>query len=249
MSEDILGDRIKTYENAYRIKLPPRIPIIIRLDGIAWHSYTKGLKRPLDENLVECLNETALHLCKKIEGAKVAYLQSDEITILIHNPSFLVNSWFDNNLQKIVSASAAKASAYFTSISHKVFGTTKLAEFDARGFVIPADEVTNAFLFRQQDATRNSIQSLARSLASHKECNNKDSNELQELCWQKGVNWNDLPTSQKRGRCAVKIKYAHTGIDPRTGNTVETLRSKWIIDNNIPIFSKDRNYIDQYLNG
>ncbi len=88
---------------------------------------------------------------------------------------------------------------------------------------------------------------LARSLYSHRECNDKNCSELQELCFQKGINWNDCPTFQKRGRCLVKTKVVKEGQNPKTGEAILSERTEWIVDNNIPIFSDDRNYIEKYL--
>lgn len=243
---DLLGNRMKRYEDVYRIRLPEKLSIIMRLDGVAFHTLCRGLKRPIDENLVSCMNDTAIYLCNKIQGVKVAYLQSDEISLLIYNKDFDVQPWFDNNLQKMVSVSAAKASSYFSSISHRIFGTNRTVEFDSRVMIYPEMEICNYFIFRQQDATRNSIQSLARSLYSHKEVFKKNNPQLQELCWQKGINWNDCPTSHKRGRCIVKIPTNYQTVN-RSGQPINIIRYKWKVDNEIPIFSKDRNYIDQYL--
>lgn len=247
MSRDSLGDRIKGYEDSYRHYLPNRMPIIIRIDGKGWHQYTRGCQTPFDFKLIDCLNETAIHLCKNIQGAKLAYLQSDEINILVYNPNFETQGWFDNNFSKIISVSAAMASAHFTSISHKVFSQPKLAYFDARAFVVPVDEVVNVFEWRQQDATRNSVQMLARSLYSHKECNNKNISELQELCWQKGQNWNNLATYLKRGRCIVKSYSEKDAFNPKTQETIKAVRAEWIVDKEIPIFHRDKTYISKYL--
>lgn len=249
MSSDQLGDRMKSYEDAYRISLPIRMPVILRIDGKAFHTYTKTCKRPVDENLVYCMNETAQHLCKNIQGAQLAYVQSDEISILLNNYQEVdTQPWFHNTLQKMVSVSAGMASAVFTMQSGRIFsGTPKLAIFDSRVFIMPKEDVINYFLWRQQDATRNSVQMLARTLYSHKELLGKDNSALQELCFQKGYNWNDCPTPQKRGRCIVKTKIMKTGINPKTGDKVESERTEWVVDNDIPIFSQDRNYIRQYV--
>lgn len=238
MSNDNLGDRIKGYENAYRISLPMRMPIIIRVDGCHFHSYTKGCQRPFDLKLIEAMNTVAITLCQEIQGAKLAYVQSDEISVLLNNYTSLnFEPWFSNNLQKMVSVAAGIASSVMTEESIKIFGAIKRAEFDARAFLLPKEEVCNALLFRQQDATRNSVQMLARSLHSHKECTDKNNSELQEMIFQKGMNWNDLPAAQKRGRCIIKEQYDKEGV----------LRSRWIVDENIPIFSQDRNYIEQHV--
>lgn len=260
MSKDSLGDRMKNYENAFRKNLPIRMPIILRIDGNAFHTYTKGCKRPVDQNLVNVMNETAAYLCKNIQGSQMAYVQSDEISILLVNYKSLdTQSWFDNNLQKMVSISASMAGSIFTVNSWKIWTKStafvenispldnKPAMFDSRSFILPKEEVVNYFLWRQQDATRNSVQMLARTLYSHKQCTDKNNSELQEMCFQKGVNWNDCPTAQKRGRCIVKSKALKLGTNPQTGETFEAMRSEWIVDNNIPIFSQDRHYIEQYV--
>jgi len=262
-SKDSLGDRMKSYEGSYRISLPIRMPVIIRIDGKAFHTYTKGCKRPMDQGLIDCMNETAKTLCKSVQGCQIAYVQSDEISLLLSNFVDLdTQSWFDNNLQKMVSIAASIAGVTFSLNSNKIWGDEeaeggdgypiyypirKPAYFDARAFVLPKEEVVNYFLWRQQDATRNSVQMLARSLYSHKQCTDKNNSELQEMCFQKGVNWNDCPTSQKRGRCIVKQLSNREATNLKTGETVIALRSEWVVDNEIPIFSQDRSYISQYV--
>jgi tRNA(His) guanylyltransferase len=266
MNKDSLGDRMKKYEDAYRISLPIRMPVIIRVDGKAFHSYTKKCKKPIDEKLVQVMNDTAINLCQNIQGAKLAYVQSDEISILVNNFTSLDSqSWFDNNLQKMVSISAAIASTTFTANSWKIWFPKEGAErgkdsldyiksalFDSRAFVLPKEEVCNYFIWRQQDATRNSVQMLARSLYSHKECTDKNNSELQEMCFRKGFNWNDCPTSQKRGRCITKqveLKKVQI-LSPKAHSKnlpSEIERRVWKVDNEIPVFSQNRNYIDQYL--
>ena len=142
MSKDSLGDRMKKYEGAYRISLPERMPVILRIDGKAFHTYTKGCKQPYDQSLVDVMDETAKYLCKNIMGARVAYVQSDEISILLNNYHDLnTQSWFDNTLQKMVSVSAGMASGVFTSLSPKIFGAVKLATFDSRAFIVPKEDV------------------------------------------------------------------------------------------------------------
>lgn len=249
MSNDSLGDRMKSYENCYRTALPIRMPVIIRVDGKAFHTYTKGCKRPVDENLVHCMDETAKYLCKNIQGAQIAYVQSDEISILVTNyQENDTQSWFDNNSTKMTSVSAGMASAVFTSLSGRIFGgINKIAIFDSRAFIVPQGDVCNYFLWRQQDATRNSVQMLARTLYSHKDLIGKNNSELQELCWQKGHNWNDCPITQKRGRCIVKELAIKKGTNLKTGEETESVRSEWVVDKQIPIFSECREYIERFV--
>lgn len=245
MNNDALGDRMKNYENSFRSYLPRRIPVIIRVDGCHFHSYTKQCKKPFDDDLIHVMNETAMFLCQNIHGAQIAYVQSDEISILINNYMTLhTQPWFNNNLQKMASVSAGMASAIFTSKSNLIFKSSlpeniNPAYFDSRIFLLPKEEVNNYFLWRQKDCSRNSVQMLARSLYFHKELNNKNNSQLQEMIYKKGLNWNNLPTSYKRGRCIIKQTFKI--------EDSEILRSKWIIDNDIPIFNQDVNYINKFL--
>lgn len=249
MSKDDLGDRMKSfYEDAYRISLPMRMPVIIRVDGRSFHNYTKDCERPFDNKLVNAMNMVAIELCREIQGAQVAYVQSDEISVLVVNYSSLDSeSWFSNNLQKMVSVSAGIASSVMTEESIGIFGKLKRAEFDSRAFVLPKEEVCNYFLFRQQDATRNSVQMQARALYSHKQLDNKNSSQLQEMIFQKGINWDTLPTTQKRGRCIVKQVRPKFAFNPKDQKMELSQRSEWIVDNEIPIFSQERKYIDKFV--
>jgi tRNA(His) guanylyltransferase len=237
--QDSLGDRMKGYEAAHRIVLPRRLPVIVRVDGKAFHRWTRPCVRPFDANLCDVMNHAAIALCEEIQGAKLAYVQSDEISVLIHSyETHESQPWFDNQLQKIVSVSAAIAAVTVTREAPERLGINAPAYFDARAFVVPEADVTNYFLWRQQDATRNSIQMLARSLASHKECDGLDTNKLQELSWQRGQNWNDLPTSHKRGRCVVRERFEVEG----------TERHRWVVDNEIPIWKAEgREYIERFF--
>jgi tRNA(His) guanylyltransferase len=239
---DTMGDRMKGYERAARTDLPRRLPVIIRVDGKAFHTYTRVCERPFDARLASVMQSVAMRLCDEIQGAQLAYLQSDEISILVHGyKRHASHPWFQNAVQKMVSVAAGIASATFTALSGSIFadGTIRPAVFDARAFAVPEADVCNAFLWRQQDATRNSIQMLARSLYSHKECHLRNTSELQDMCWAKGHNWNDLETRWKRGTCVVREV---TGIGCDGG-----LRQRWAVDVEPPIFSRDRPYIERLL--
>lgn len=279
MSCDSLGDRMKGYENVSRIYLLRRLPVIIRVDGRAFHTFTRGFSRPFDAVLQKSMYAAAKGLCEQISGVKLAYVQSDEISLLLTNDDALeTQPWFDNNLQKLVSISASIATMEFNRAfirEYSAFGeaieyaqgdvdknggpinldeaTKRLlsyqkvamkAQFDARAFVIPPSEVTNYFIWRQQDATRNSVQMVARSLYSHKELMNKNTDELQEMIFQKGINWNDYPTPNKRGFCVVKKPCV---VDLDTDSAVPVVRNKWVTDTDIPVFTQDRDYIERLL--
>jgi tRNA(His) guanylyltransferase len=225
--KDSLGDRMKEfYENRTRNFLPRRTYTIIRVDGKAFHSYTRGLVRPFDEKLVNDMDETACYMCKNIQGAKFAFVQSDEISILLTDfEGLTTDAWFDGNIQKMASISASLATAKFNELR-----PNKIALFDSRVFIIPSDiEVENYFIWRQQDTTRNSISSVAQSMFSHRELENKNTDQMQEMCFQKGVNWNDFSAKLKRGRLIVKQDYEKEG----------ATRSKWV-SVEPPIFTQER---------
>ena len=115
------------------------------------------------------------------------------------------------------------------------------AMFDSRVFALPKEEVVNYFIWRQQDATRNSIQMVGQTNFSHKQLHKKSCDDIQEMLFQeKGINWDDIPTSQKRGVCVIKEQY-------KLNNEQNTFRTRWVVDPDIPIFTQDRNYIEKYL--
>ena len=218
--------RIKeNYESRSRILLTRRTPVIIRLDGKAFHTYTRSLNKPFDEGLIEDMQRTAAYLCENIQNVKCAYVQSDEISLLLTDYDNLQSeSWFDYNIQKMTSISASLATAKFNQLrllrelkesnfemSVGDIGYQTLANFDSRVFNIPKEEVSNYFLARQKDAVKNSINMLAQSLYTHGKPNSelygKNSDQMQEMCFQKGYNWNDLPFEQKRGSFIIKNTY------------------------------------------
>lgn len=174
-----LEERMKqNYEHPYRIQLPKRMPVILRLDGKAFHTFTRHMNKPFDTELILLMQDVTKHLLENIQNAVLGYTQSDEISILLMNYSkFTTESWFDNTLQKMVSISAAMASSYATleyNYNHLYdnepvpIPPRKYIHFDSRVFVLPESEVNNYFVSRQQDCQRNSIQMVAQSLYSHK---------------------------------------------------------------------------------
>lgn len=230
-----LAERMREYEDVFRYKLPRRLPLLIRLDGKAFHTLTRNYEKPWDTDFMSFMDSVALFLCKKVQTVQLAYLQSDELTLLLHNYKKLNSEpWFDNTLQKIVSISAGYASAYFSVRNYQKNPLLDIEEvievFDSRAWVLPESEVNNILLSRQQDATRNAIQMLGQAHFSHNQLQNKSCSQIQELLWQEHkINFNEFEPYYKRGRCVVR------GIDG------------WFVDRSIPIFSQDPNYIEQWL--
>jgi tRNA(His) 5'-end guanylyltransferase len=259
-----LGERMKGYEFQSKTTLLKRMPVIIRLDGKAFHTFTRGLDKPFDKEFVEIMQDTMKFLCENIQGCVFGYTQSDEITlVLIDYQNLDTCALFDNEIQKIVSVSASMATLAFNKVlddkmiefaifdkntlkfnitegEFNVNGNSKYAmwmnkrfkaTFDSRAFNIPKEEVCNNLIWRQQDATRNSINSLAQSLFSHKELQGINSKDVQnKMLTERNTNWNDLPITLKRGSCAIRDE-----------------NGDWIIDNEIPIFTENRDYINKRI--
>lgn len=247
MSHDSLGDRMKAFEDISRVHLTSKLPVIIRLDGKAFHTYTRGLKRPYDTSLMRLMDLTAMYLCSQIQNVKMAYTQSDEISLLLVDyDDIKTNAWFNGNLQKMVSVAAGLASSFLTARSDEVFPEIRMATFDARAFIVPAADVNNYFVWRQQDWNRNSLAMLAQSLYSHKQLQGKGRAEQHEMCWQAGHNWADLSSHIKDGRVVVKRQvereFAH---DDEQGNREigTVLRSEWYVPEVTPIFTADRDFV------
>lgn len=238
-----LGDRMKRYEMVPRIHLTPRMPMIIRLDGKAFHTYTRGFDKPWDLNMRNAMTATAKALMDEVQGAKIAYIQSDEISILVNDyEKFNTSSWFDKEVQKIVSVSASIATAHFNKYMRVVFSGqrtwNKIATFDSRCFILGREEVCNYFTWRQQDAVRNSISGLAQSKFSHKQLHKKNQSQMQEMLFQEHeINWNNYDTWKKRGWCVTRKTIEKEG----------TIRTIIEPDWEIPTFTQDRDYINNHL--
>ena len=273
---DDLGVRMKTfYEQIPKTKLMRRCPVAIRIDGKAFHTFTRGFQKPFDEVLIKSMQETMKYLCENIQGCVLGYTQSDEITLILVDYKKLTSSaWFDYEVQKICSIAASMATMAFNKFFRDNVGdylyenyddqyladyiktlqnaVDKGAMFDARCFNIPKEEVTNLVYWRQLDASRNSIQMVGQACFSHKELQNKSCNDIQDmLMTQKGINWNDLPTYQKRGSCCVRNNIV---IESDGVKAIIQLRdtskseNEWIIDTDIPIFKGEgREYIDRLV--
>ena len=256
---DSLGDRMKgNYENRSKTYLVRRMPVIIRLDGKAFHTFTRGFDKPFDDVMMQTMQQTTLKLCQEIQGCVFGYTQSDEITlVLVDYNDINTDAWFDYSVQKMCSVAASMCTLYFNKIFaemvdvfiansdvtpeeeklERVYNKAieKGAMFDARVFNIPVEEVTNCVLWRQQDATRNSISSLAQSKFSAKELHGKNSSQMQDMLMEKyGINWNNLTIPEKRGTAVYK-------------RTIDDV-TEWVVDYQMPILKgEDRDYVEHLV--
>jgi tRNA(His) guanylyltransferase len=192
-----LGDRMKRYEQAAQYHFPPRQPLLIRVDGRAFHTFTRGMDKPFDRYLMEAMVYAMEKTAKEMMGFKLAYHQSDEVTFLITDYDRLTTQgWFDYELNKVVSVAASTFTAWFARMFSAKFG---VATFDARAFVVPPEDVPNVFIWRQRDWERNSVTMLAQAHYSHKELHGKKVPDMHEMLHAKGVNWADCTPAEKNG--------------------------------------------------
>ena len=248
--KDAYGDRMKNYEAVADTKLMKRCPVILRIDGRAFHTFTRGFNKPFDSIFATTMQMTMKSLCENIQGCVLGYVQSDEISLVLCDYQTLETSaWFDYRLEKICSLSASMATRFFNKyfienvekansegLDPEMYQKYKrkffTADFDSRAFNVPKDDVCNAILWRQKDAEKNSIQGLAQSLYSQKEISGISTKALQDKMFsEKGVNWNDIPTMYKRGSACIKNQ-----------------DGKWFIDMNMPILSQNRDYVENRIN-
>jgi tRNA(His) 5'-end guanylyltransferase len=224
--QDELGERMKgQYEHRTRFFVPRRTYTIIRLDGKAFHTYTRGLTKPFDVNLYEDMDKAIIAMLPHIQGAVFAYTQSDEISVLVTDFALPTTSaWFDGNIQKMASVSSSIITAEFNKFRwdryiHKqsmelLSRENTTAYFDSRIFTIPdRTEVMNYFIWRNQDCSRNAVSMVAQSQFSHKELQGKSTPMMQEMLFtQKGINWSEYDEALKNGRLIVKESYFHNAI-------------------------------------
>ena len=200
---DKMGDRLKMFEGieAGRI-LIPNLPICVRVDGRAFHTFTRGMNRPYDERMSKAMIETMKYIVQKTDAC-IGYVQSDEISLVL---SDIKDPLFGGRVQKLTSVIAAMATAKFNDEIHKSFPDKPLAEFDCRVWNVPSrTEAANTILWREFDATKNSISMAARSVYSDNQLLNKNSSDKQEMLWQKGINWDKYPVFFKRGTYARRV--------------------------------------------
>ena len=245
-----LSDRMKDYEVVSDYRLTKKTPVIVRIDGKAFHTYTKGLDKPFDNILSEAMNYVCRKLIETIQGCKFAYTQSDEISLLLTDwDKSTTDCYFNYRVQKMVSVLASSVTMYFnqyivlkvlcwqkseSELSKELFdkwvAKAGCAIFDARAYNLPKEEVCNYFIWRQEDASRNSIQSLGRSKFSFKQMLNKKNNEVQDMLFNEyDINWNFIDTKWKRGFAVYRDE--------------DSIKS----DFEIPLFKQNRAFIDKYL--
>lgn len=264
--EQTLGSRMKEYEYVTRSYLTNRIPIIIRIDGKAFHKFTRGLDKPCDTIFMEAMKETAIELCKQIQGTVMGYTQSDEISLVLMNTSNKNSElWFNNNLSKIISVSASIATLKFNSVftrlgmvyeaenfqglnKRKYSDKYMSANFDSRAFNIPEEEIINYFIWRQRDCQKNAVNSAARTMFSHKQILGLNQKQLKEkMSIDKKIDFDECYANAfKNGITVIKEQKRRVGYD-NFGKECLTISNQWVEKNGTIIFETDRDEIGKYL--
>lgn len=221
---DSLGDRIKSYEAAYQHRLTPKSSLLIRVDGKAFHTWTKGLDRPFDAKLIEAMQLAAIRTAHEMQGFKLAYIQSDECTFLLRDTdTYQTQGWFGYEVNKVVSVSASLFTAWFNKVMRNPY-TGLPAVFDSRAFIVPDTDVPNVFVWRQKDWARNSLSMLARSHFSHKALAGKKLSEVHEMLHGVGVNWAQLDPVLKNGTFIDRALRKHHDVWDYDAITAELIR-------------------------
>lgn len=203
MNKMSLGDRIKAnYESRQQYQLTRRTPVIVRLDGRAFHTYTRTFNRPFDQTLIDAMVASVYEVGREMQGFKLGYVQSDEVSFLITDYDTIeTEAWFDYNKSKIESVTASIMTAYFNKyISTSGYIVPQLAFFDARAFNIPENEVTNYFVWRAKDWERNSLTMYASAFFCHKQLHEKNREDKHGMLHSIGKNWTkDLSPQLRNG--------------------------------------------------
>lgn len=234
-----LKDRMKFYESEVDSKLDLNKPIIARIDGQAFHTWTKQFKKEFNTDFEDAMKYTMMKLCENLP-VTMGYTQSDEITLVFDAKE----SWFKGRIQKITSLLASRATYYFNKRANltKSLNHNEPAFFDARVFNVPdIDEVKNCLFFRQSDGKRNYISKRARQSFTMKELHKKNSNEVIEMLAQKGEKWDDNSQYFIYGAVSYRVPYFIQNGD----DLVE--RHYWTVQDVTKMFNTNWQILDEIL--
>jgi len=216
MKNDALGNRIKrNYEGPARYLLIRRMPVIVRVDGRAFHTFTRRFQKPFDSKFIDAMVVAAVQLAGEMQGFKLGYAQSDEASfVLTDYDNLQTDAWFGYVKSKIESVSAAKITFCFARCM-RLASINEEALFNARAFNVPEDEVTNYLLWRARDWHRNSVSMYARAHYSHSELRGKRMRDMHEMLHSAGRNWStDLSDDEKNGTFILSDGSCRSDIEP-----------------------------------
>lgn len=236
-SKDTLGDRMKSYEAVESKRyFDPDKPVYIRIDGRTFSKFTKGMKRPYDEKMSSAMQETTKYLVEET-GAIIGYTQSDEISLLLYSLTPKSQIFFNGRIQKVVSQTAALATAKFLSLAIEYWPektSKKLPTFDSRAHEMPSEmEAYNALVWREKDAIKNSVYMLASCYFSHKQLLNKTVSEKIQMLKDIDVDWSAYPRFFTQGSYFKRVLKEHTRDDGTVyhrGKIEEVVFPKYLAD-------------------
>lgn len=230
---DDLGCRMKEYyEQIPKTKLMRRCPVIIRIDGKAFHSFTKGFKRPFDDVLIESMQQTMKYLCENIQGCVLGYHQSDEISLILVDYQKLTSAaWFDYEVQKICSIAASMATMAFNKLLYK-----KIDDY------ANTDEVL-ADLYEDVQSDKEKIQryfsalkdALMKGAMFDARCFNIPKEEVTNYIY-----WRQLDATRNSIQMVGQANFSHKELHGKSCNQIQDMlmTQKGINWNDFPIYQK-----------
>lgn len=248
MDKTGLAVRSKAFQHAHDHRLPLKSYAILQLDGKAFHTYTKGMERPFDDRFIQAMNEVAVSVLSVISNAKFAYVQSDEINIFVTDlGDDKTQAYFGNRINKVVSTASGTASA----VMSRLYPEKQIAVLDARFFAVPNKHAVHEFfLWRQVDAIKNSVRSVAHTRFSSKQLEGKTTEDAKAMLIEAGLDWYDFSQEKRQGRLITRkpqqkhIAYVHK----RTGEHFEDdiISLEWTVEP-APSFKEDPDSIGQLI--
>lgn len=228
------SDRMRHYEDLHRHVLPAKAYTILRVDGRAFHTLTRHMDKPFDPGFIQAMDDAAVALCEEVQGCQFAYIQSDEISLLLTDFASMQQPWFGGVVQKMCSISAAITTNGFRN-GLAAMGLVRSPVFDARVFTVPnRAEAINYFLFRQADCHRNAVSMVAEANFSSKQLHGKPVSERMEMLAAKRIDYLDFPPGARLGRVVVKETFegevTYTRKDTGETKTETAVRSRWVVE-------------------
>ena len=276
MKKDNLGNRMKSYEEVSKTQLTKRIPVIIRLDGKAFHTFTKGFNKPYDEVMSQSMKKTMMNLCENIQGCVLGYTQSDEITlILVDYQTLTTEAWFDYRVEKLCSIAASMATMAFN----------KIFKENVETFEINNIRVIKYMEDEKKNKTINLIDTYYKAIEKgamfDARCFNIPKEEVTNLIY-----WRQLDASRNSVQMVGQAYFSQKELQNKSSNDIQDMlmtqkginwndfptvykrgtavikdgslytgssledgwHEGWVIDKEIPIFKgEDREYIDKLI--
>lgn len=250
-----LGDRMKALQSLRDYKLDKKEYVLCHIDGRAFSKLIKhNFELPFDDKFIDFMNQTAIYLCKSIQGCKLAYVQSDEISLLLTDFSKEeTGNFFQYRLCKLQSVIASLATGEFNRLWYcdqiinnpsdavDIISSRKPVQFDCKAWnVYEYNDAFAWFKFRQNDCIRNSKQQAAQTYVKPKKklVNLSSDQQIELLKNEYGIDWNEYSNGKKYGRLIRRCIYEAEGENPIIHEKEMSIRYKWVAED-APIFTNE----------